>query len=206
MQLDGLVLFHKAVGDPTRIRVLALLSNGPLHGQALAGKLGLTPPTITHHMVKLREAGLIYERRDKNTIYFYLHEANVRRGSQAILQLVFKADENEESSAEEARENQKMSMNAEKAAVVKNFFSADGKLKQIPTQRKKKLIVFEHMVKGFETGKKYTEKEINEYIKKFHDDYATIRREFIMNHYMYRENGIYELNPSDMWAKAEELK
>lgn len=206
MQLDLLVSFHKAIGDPTRIRILTLLANGPLHGQALAGKLGLTPPTITHHMVKLREAGVIYERRDKNTIYFYLHEANLKRGSDAILKLVFKGEEQPQSNAEEAREQQKMNMDAEKAAIVKNFFTADGKLKQIPTQRKKKLIVFEHMIQGFETGKKYTEKEINEYIKKFHEDYATIRREFIMNHYMYRENGIYELNPREMWAKAEELK
>lgn len=50
---------------------------------------------------------------------------------------------------------------------------------------------------------KYEEKEINEYIKNFHDDFATIRREFITNQYMYRENGIYEVNPPEMWAKIE---
>lgn len=74
MQLDRLVNFHKAVGDVTRIRIIALLQNGPSMVRALAGKLGVTPPTITHHMTKLREADLVYERRDKNTIYFYLNE------------------------------------------------------------------------------------------------------------------------------------
>jgi hypothetical protein len=64
-------------------------------------------------------------------------------------------------------------------------------------------MVFEHLLNGLKMGKKYEEKELNEYIKQFHEDYATIRREFIINHYMYRENGIYELNPPEMWAKIE---
>lgn len=64
-------------------------------------------------------------------------------------------------------------------------------------------MVFEHLIKGLKMGKKYEEKELNEYIKQYHEDYATIRREFIINHYMYRENGIYELNPPEMWSKIE---
>lgn len=204
MQLDKLVTFHKALADPTRIRILAILANGPLHGQALAGKMGVTPPTITHHMAKLREAGAVYERRDKNTIYFYLHEVNMKRQSQAILDVLEKAKNaqgddllEEAPDVDQRREN----MAAEQLQVIRNFITSDGKLKQIPVQRKKKLIVLEHMVRGLERGRKYPEKEINEYIKMFHEDFATIRREFVMNHYMYRENGIYELNPEEMWAK-----
>jgi hypothetical protein len=59
--------------------------------------------------------------------------------------------------------------------------------------------VLEYLIKDLKVGVKYPENELNEYIKKFHDDYATIRRELIINHFMYRENGIYELNPPDMW-------
>lgn len=93
--------------------------------------------------------------------------------------------------------------NAYRKKVLDAFIQTDGKLKSIPAQRKKKLIIFEHMVKGLKKGVKYEEKEINEYIKNFHDDFATIRREFITNQYMYRENGIYEVNPPEMWAKIE---
>ncbi|UED73794.1 metalloregulator ArsR/SmtB family transcription factor [Brevibacillus sp. DP1.3A] len=209
MQLNQLVTFYKALGDPTRVRILAILANGPLHGQALAGKLGVTPPTITHHMAKLREAGVVYERRDKNTIYFYLHEANVKRQSQAIVNVMEKA---KDSTTEDifAQDNshvqRRHQMAAEKMQVIRSFITPDGKLKQIPSQRKKKLIVFEHMVRGLEKDRKYKEQEINEYIRQFHEDYATIRREFIMNHYMYREEGIYELNPEEMWTKAEDLQ
>lgn len=210
VQLDKLVTFYKALGDPTRVRILAILANGPLHGQALAGKLGVTPPTITHHMAKLREAGIVYERRDKNTIYFYLHEANMKRQTQAILNVLERAkDFSEEglfAQAEENHDQRRAQMAAEHMHVIKSFLTPDGKLKQIPSQRKKKLIVFEHMVRGLEHGRKYKEQEINDYIRQFHEDYATIRREFVMNHYMYREDGIYELNPEEMWAKAEDLR
>ncbi|GEC92921.1 metalloregulator ArsR/SmtB family transcription factor [Brevibacillus brevis] len=209
MQLDQLVTFYKALGDPTRVRILAILANGPLHGQALAGKLGVTPPTITHHMAKLREAGVVYERRDKNTIYFYLHEANVKRQSQAIVNVMEKAKDStaEDIFAQDTPHVQRRhQMAAEKMQVIRSFITPDGKLKQIPSQRKKKLIVFEYMVRGLEKGRKYKVQEINEYIRQFHEDYATIRREFIMNHYMYREEGIYELNPEEMWAKAEDLQ
>lgn len=196
MQLDRLVNFHKIVGDPTRIRILALLAKGPLHGQALAGKLALTPPTITHHVAKLREAGLVKERREKNTIYFQLDAGALKLYSQALLQVVLKPEEGGNGEME-------LKAQQERQQVINNFFTPDGKLKQIPAQRKKKLIVFEHILKGLDRSKKYSEQEISEYIEQFHADYATIRREFIINHYMYRENGIYEFNPPEMWGKIE---
>ncbi|MBL0389202.1 metalloregulator ArsR/SmtB family transcription factor [Tumebacillus sp. ITR2] len=192
MQVSRLFEFHKALADLTRIRILALLAGGPLHGQALAGKLGVTPPTITHHMAKLREIGLISEHRDKNTIYFSLKKDVLAEHALAIVDLVNKP----EALAEEEEEKQRL-------GVLKNFFDTDGRLKSIPAQRKKRLLVFEHLLRGLKTGRTYTEIEINDYIKKYHEDYATIRREFIANHYMYRENGIYELNPPEMWAKSE---
>ena len=189
MQLNKIVEFHKALGDLTRIRIIALLQQGPLHGQAIAGKLGLKPPTITHHIAKLREVGLINERRDKNTIYFSLNTKILEMSANAILSVGTGGGANMEMSVTEE----------ERAAIIHNFFTKDGKLKNYPAQRKKKLVVLAHMAKGLEFGRVYPEKEINEYLKQFHEDYATLRREFIMCQYMYRENNQYELNPVELW-------
>ncbi|MBS4214492.1 DUF2087 domain-containing protein [Neobacillus rhizophilus] len=189
MQLNKIVEFHKALGDLTRIRIIALLQQGPLHGQAIAGKLGLKPPTITHHMAKLREVGLIKERRDKNTIYFSLNTKILEMSAKAILNV-----------GTGGGAEMEMSVTAEdRGAIIKNFFTKEGKLKTYPAQRKKKLVVLEHMVKGLELGKVYQEKEINEYLKQYHEDYATLRRELIMCQFMYRENNQYELNPVEVW-------
>lgn len=188
MQLNKIINFHKTMGDKTRIQIIALLKNGPLHGQALAGKLGLTPPTISYHVTKLREIDLIYQRRDKNTIYFHLNEKKLTFMAEAILRI---GDEKEMGPFQVEGE--------EKQRIIGNFLQQDGRLKTLPAQRKKKLIVLEHLVKGLEKGKIYDEKEINEYIKPLYDDYATIRREFIICQFMTRENGKYELNPKELW-------
>ncbi|HEU4964119.1 MAG TPA: DUF2087 domain-containing protein, partial [Bacilli bacterium] len=91
----------------------------------------------------------------------------------------------------------------ERERVIRNFFDAEGRLKAIPAQRKKKLFVFEHLVSGLEMGRVYPEKEIDAYIKQFHEDHCTIRREFIMNNYMYREDGNYSMNPQELWAQID---
>ncbi|MCM3628138.1 metalloregulator ArsR/SmtB family transcription factor [Paenibacillus glycanilyticus] len=200
MQLDKVVNYHKALADPTRIRLLILLADGEMNGQVLAEKLGVTPATVTHHAAKLREASLINERREKNTIYFSLNDYFIKGGANAAANLIYRQTNQKGEEEQVSEELERM-----KQSVIKNFFTASGELKSIPAQLKKKLIVLEYMVSKLEKGRKYTEKELNEFIKGFHQDFATIRREFIMHQFMFRENEIYELNPQEMWAKWETL-
>ena len=61
----------------------------------------------------------------------------------------------------------------------------------IPTQRKKREIVLAEIIKSFEKGKIYSEKEVDEIIHRFHEDHCTIRREMIACGLMKRENGRY---------------
>lgn len=198
MQLEKIVNYHKALSDPTRLRMLLLLSKGEVHGQALAEKLNLSQPTVTHHAAKLREAAMIKERRDKNTVYFSLNPEFIKAGSEASLKFIFAkgAEDMDELSTEKSLMD----------SVLRNFFAKDGRLRQIPAQYKKKLIALQYMVEKLEPGVVYTEKEINEFIKPFHEDYATIRREFIMHQFMYRDNDKYELNPPEMWTHWENVK
>lgn len=200
MQLDKVVGYHKALADPTRLKMLVLLADGEKNGQALAEKLSVTPATITHHAAKLREIGLINERRDKNTIYFSLDHYLIRSNSAASLDFIYRRINTNGGiiPLEEKDKNWK-------DTVIRNFFTLEGRLKSIPVQLKKKLIVLEHIVSRLELGRTYNEKEINDFIKQFHPDFATIRREFIMHQYMYRDNQTYELNPQELWTRWETL-
>ncbi|MGZ9583517.1 DUF2087 domain-containing protein [Paenibacillus marinisediminis] len=198
MQMDKVVAYHKAMADPTRIKMLILLADGELNGQVLAEKLCVTPATITHHAAKLRAASLINERRDKNTIYFSLNHYFIKNSANGALNLIYKHNKGEPELMDDTNERIKQS-------VIKNFYTTDGKLKNVPSQLKKKLIVLEHMVSQLEMGRTYTEKEVNEFIKQYHADFATIRREFIMHQFMFREKEVYELNPREMWAQWETL-
>jgi hypothetical protein len=194
VQLSKIVEYHKAIGDPTRIRILFLLKNAPMHGQSLAEKLGVSAPTITHHMDKLRNAGIVKERRDGNAIYFEVNQQLVRHNTEVILDLIFGPNSGQggDQSVVDHERFQK--------SVLNNFFTKDGSLKQIPAQRKRKLVVFEYLLRDLRPGQRYSEKELNEYIQRFHEDFCTIRREFIINQFMYREHGVYELNPREMWV------
>jgi biotin operon repressor len=178
--------------------MILLLAKGPLHGIEIAERLSISTPTVTHHANKLRDAGLIYQRRQKNTVYFSLDERSLLRSNEAILKLLEEAKKEEV----EMLQNEQQRL---KESVIQNFFSKDGRLKHIPSQLKKKLIVLEYMVNQLEPGRKYEEKEMNEFIKQFHEDFATIRREFIMHQFMYREEAVYEMNPVEMWKRWERL-
>ncbi|MGW9530382.1 DUF2087 domain-containing protein [Paenibacillus terrae] len=198
MQLDKMVNYHKALADSTRMRILLLLSRGEMHGQALAEKLNLSQPTVTHHASKLREAGLIKERRDKNTVYFTLNPELIRQHAEATVRFIFEKGEGEEEMSEV---NETL-----EATVLRNFFSKDGKLRQIPSQYKKKLIVLQLLAEKLEPGRVYPERELNEWIKQYHEDFATIRRELIMHQFMYREREMYELNPREMWTRWDQVR
>jgi ArsR family transcriptional regulator len=58
-RLEELSLLFKAVADPARLRILALLAERSLAGHELAHRLVLTPPTISHHMRRLVAARLV---------------------------------------------------------------------------------------------------------------------------------------------------
>lgn len=75
--------------------------------------------------------------------------------------------------------------------LVVSRFMKNGKIDALPVQRKKRVYILEHMLRQFELNRIYTEKEVNETITRFHDDYCRVRREFIMEKMMNRKNGKY---------------
>lgn len=60
----------KALSDPTRRRVLQLLSKGDMTAGEIADCFAMTKPSVSHHLSILKAAGLIDdERRGQNIIY-----------------------------------------------------------------------------------------------------------------------------------------
>lgn len=53
--------------------------------------------------------------------------------------------------------------------VIRTFFHDDGRLKQIPTQLKKRMVVLRRLVQAFERERVYTEREVNETLARFHE-------------------------------------
>ena len=64
-----------------------------------------------------------------------------------------------------------------------------GRLRIIPAQRKKLEAILRYVVKAFEPGTRYSEKQVNEILSGFHEDTATLRRELVGSKLMEREGG-----------------
>jgi ArsR family transcriptional regulator len=60
----------KALADPVRLRILALLRIREACVCELAELLPITQPAVSQHLRKLRQAGLVRERRHKYWIYY----------------------------------------------------------------------------------------------------------------------------------------
>jgi hypothetical protein len=86
--------------------------------------------------------------------------------------------------------------------AVKNAFFQDGKLMRIPAKRSKRIVVLEMLLAYFKDKDAYHEREVNDILRQYHDDVATIRREFIMNSYMTRKDGYYKLTEKGRGAVA----
>jgi ArsR family transcriptional regulator, arsenate/arsenite/antimonite-responsive transcriptional repressor len=74
----------KAIADPARLRLLSLIASHP-GGETcvcdLTGAFNLTPPTISHHLKVLREAGLIDSERRGTWVYYWVNPGMLARMS-----------------------------------------------------------------------------------------------------------------------------
>jgi len=66
------------LGDKTRLKILRLLREGEKSVSKIVKSLKLTQPTISHHLKKLEEAGLVVKRQYKNWVFYRLNESSLR--------------------------------------------------------------------------------------------------------------------------------
>lgn len=66
------------LSQPVRLKILCILLDGEQSVLKLADQAGLSQPAMSHHLRKLREAGLVGTRRDAQTIYYSLKGDEVR--------------------------------------------------------------------------------------------------------------------------------
>ncbi len=176
--MDKIKIF-KALADQSRVRIIQRLMESPMYVEALAERLELSPSTVSFHLRKLLDAGLVEKEKDQYYVLYSLKEEILSMSLSEILV----ADEMELDADDKREENYRQK-------VLDSFFK-HGKLKSIPVQRKKRKIILDKLVEAFEYDKEYTEREVNIIIADFHDDFATLRRELVIEKLLDRKNSIY---------------
>jgi predicted transcriptional regulator len=174
---EELVVFFKALADANRLKIVGLLARQPYSVEQLAAILHLRPSTVSHHLSKLAEVGLVSARAESYYNVYQLEEETLRK-----TRLMF-------SQEDLAAVLEDVDLGAYDRQVVENYSTTDGRLKTIPSQQKKLESVLRYVVQVFEPSVLYSEKQVNEMLSRFHDDVATLRRELIEFGLMDRESG-----------------
>ena len=70
---DDCAAAMKAIADPNRIRILRALVGGTRNVGDVAGATCLSPHRVSHHLGRMRLAGLVEARRDGRSILYRIH-------------------------------------------------------------------------------------------------------------------------------------
>ncbi len=82
------VRLFKALGDESRLRILRLLADGDLYLTEIADRMSLSKPTVKHHMVLLRAAGLVAVTETGGLTYYSLRRERLADATGDLQRLV----------------------------------------------------------------------------------------------------------------------
>jgi ubiquinone/menaquinone biosynthesis C-methylase UbiE len=88
MDLQRATHHFRLLADPTRLRLLLLLDQEELSVAELAGITQLAQPRVSTHLSKLKEAGLVSDRRDGVFVYYRIASAISDPGLEEVWQLL----------------------------------------------------------------------------------------------------------------------
>jgi hypothetical protein len=160
------------LADPARLKVVAALALGAGTIEEVSAASGLPLKEVALAARRLGRAGLVH--RDGHLLA--LHAERFGAAARAA--------------AESAPPPEPLSSDPAEDAVL-SAFVRNGRLVSIPAQHSKRRIVLAHLVRVFEPGVRYPEREVNALLAVWHPDVAALRRYLVDEGLLTRESGIY---------------
>lgn len=173
--LNARAALFRALSHPARLTLLRLTWTEALGGEQLAALTGLASATVSHHLARLTEAGLMTVRQNGHQ---RLHGANPAALNATLAGLI-------------RGEVQPPTADDPYRARVLRAFVREGRLTRIPAQRKKRDVILREMAGLFEPGRLYPERQVNAMLGEWHEDFFTLRRELVGLNLLAREDGVY---------------
>lgn len=172
--------FVKAMSDPERLRVIGALSKGALTAAQVAEATGLPLRKAFNHLsflefvhVVLGHAAAKTEEITYELDTAFLDELARRQFAGMRPEANLPADTNEET-----------------RRTLKKYLKPDGSIRQIPntrTQYASFQVILNYVIAAFEGDRTYTEREVNEVLRRFHEDAAGLRRDLVDTGLLSRE-------------------
>lgn len=169
--------FFKALGDPMRLRIVGRLASGPATLAALAAELVVSPRGLPRALSPLVKLGLIREGEQDGRSVYQLDETWLRQRSAVLL--------------DSPRSRALAGATDERARVLASFMR-DGQLLKIPAGESRALVILSEVARRFDSGRTYTEREVNVTLKQVYEyDYTSLRRMLVDYHFLNRDRGVY---------------
>ncbi len=168
--------------------ILKLMTEG-LSDKEIAAQKGISCSTVRNHRFKLHE----YEKQAKLFL--------------TVMELLHKKENNmkEENNSAEFFDAHKTATMVddrynvtveESKKIISSYFDKNGAITQFPAREKAKIVVLREISNHFLPGKRYSEMEINDTIKKVYHDFPYIRRLLIEYGFLDRTD-----SGSEYWLK-----
>lgn len=173
-----------AVGEPQRLAMVALLARRPHYGEELAEVLGVHPATASHHLRRLRDAGLVTAERHPPYILFSLDrlawaDVVATLDDPAALAVGFGLPSEEELSGR----------------ILHRWVDAEGRIPELPKAPRDRRVVLRHVLERFETGRIYPEREVRRVLLEFSDDPNRLEEAMVDLGWLQRGQGVVRRIP-----------
>ena len=182
---DDILFMLKVLADESRLTLLRTLHAREVNVGDLARMLDLTEPTVSHHLTRLREAGLVTLRMDGNLRFYRLNEsglARFKRLAGKIEQPVARFEAQPDNSWIAA-----LGWDEADAQILRDYTNGP-RLTHLPNKRKKTEVILRWLATLFQPEYVYSEAEVNGFSKSVYaDDYVSLRRDLIDFRILRRE-------------------
>jgi hypothetical protein len=170
MQRDRSDRLIGLLAEPDRLRVAAALILGARSAEEIAAATGSSPRVVATSLNRLMDGGLV------------IQEADGYR---------FDSDELWDAARAAGRRRSEVDRETSPEDEVLARFLKKGRLVSVPAARAKRIAVLDLLAQEFEPGHYYEEREVNRILKRFYDDYASLRRYLVDEGFLSRDAGKY---------------
>lgn len=155
--------FLKAMSDADRLRIIGLLTQRRASRADIVAKLNLPLREVVDHLAFLEYVGVLSQKEDA-------YELNDNK----LATLARDNFAKERPAYVPAPE-----LDPASKKVLKAHLNADGSIRQIPNQAAKLRAILNYLIQAFAPSTNYTEKEVNQILRRFHEDTAGLRRDLV---------------------------
>jgi DNA-binding transcriptional ArsR family regulator len=179
----------KVLADQTRLELVRILNEGEQTVGDLSRLVELGAPTVSHHLTRLRAAGLVSLRMAGNQRFYRMNITGLDRFKKlaAKIEQMPPAPEPVDDTWIDA-----LGWSAEDQTVLRKYTSG-GKitsLPPIPAKKQELTVLFRWLATLFRPDKLYNERKVNEILKAVYaEDYVSLRRDLVDLGYLRRERG-----------------